>query len=151
MRYEAAPVLRKTKAAERRAEANAMQDAAKPQAPAPMGAALGMTQSRIQGTVGNEIPVAPVLERLKDGRFRLTVTWGPRGHLYVVKRTPSGASVLPPVKSSPKDGSTVATFLFPAEGLSAVDVYVLNQEAPDPASLPEGGDVPGVRRRVYPE
>lgn len=93
------------------------------------------------------------LEPLDEGgRSRLTVFWGPRGHLYVLQRTPSGTTRLSPQDSTPGQGGKTRTiFELTLGAKDALDVYVLAAPAVDPAALPETGAVQGERRRIYPE
>ena len=154
---------RKAKAQKTQAPAGVMAEGASVQAPAPATAGAMMADAKVAKAETDEVKgsalggaagihVAPILERLKDGRYRLIVTWGPGGHVYVLKRSNSAVSVLPPVKSAPeKSGSSSALFVFPLGDQDAVDLYVLAQTEEDPASLPETGNVPGYRRRVHPE
>jgi len=93
-----------------------------------------------------------ILEPLGGGRSRLTVFWGPRGYLYVLQRTPSGATGLSPRDSAPGEGGkTRSLFELTLGAKDALDVYVLAAPVAEPAVLPETGAVQGERRRVYPE
>jgi hypothetical protein len=158
---EAAPqfrAARKAKARETSAAAGVMAQPAEVQAPAPTSVGSVMADAKLAKGEADElegaapggaasIHAAPVLERLKDGWYRLRVTWGPGGHLYVLKRSGSAVSVLPPAATS----SSSALFLFPLGDQDVIDLYVLTQAVGDPASLPATGDVPGYRRRIHPE
>lgn len=97
-------------------------------------------------------PFACTLEHLPGGRARLKVTWGPRGYLYVLKRTTVGSTALSPRESiSGKPGMRTTLFELVLDEKDALDVYVLIEPVADPGSLPPGGAVQGERRRVYPE
>jgi hypothetical protein len=150
--FDAAVPARKAQAVQDQAAANALEETVKRQAPASLGAVKRSTEDQVQAVPTKPLQLAPVVERLAEGGFRLRVTWGPEGYLYVVKRTASGATLLPAAGALPvKGGATVSTFLFSPEDLVAVDVYLLKQEAAEPAALPASGPVPGIRRRVYPD
>lgn len=90
-----------------------------------------------------------VLERLAQGRMRLTVTWASGNHLYVLRRTDSHILVLAPSTTSPaKAGAIVSTFEFSLGTKDHVDLYLLPQPATDPESLPAEGVLEGYRKRV---
>ena len=92
------------------------------------------------------------LERLPGGLARLQVVWRQEGHLYVLKRGPSGALVLPAGESAPgPPGARTAVFEFSLTDQEQVDVYVLDTTVADPEALPAQGPVAGLRRRVFPE
>ncbi len=92
------------------------------------------------------LPAAPtwVWDEDASGHPRLTVRWGPGGHLYLVERDPGGTRVLAPVSSD--QGHSV----FAPSGAAPLDLYWLQAPVSDPARLPADGSVPGFRARVFP-
>ncbi len=97
-------------------------------------------------------PVPPpdcVLERLDNGRMRLTVTWASGHHLYVLRRGEAGIALLRPLISTPdRAGESLSTFEFPLGPKDHVDLYLLPEPASDPRALPAEGVLPGYRKRL---
>ena len=97
-------------------------------------------------------PFESTLEHLPSGQIRLQVIWGPRGYLYVLKRTPTGSTVLTAKSvASGKSGRRTTLFEMALNEKDALDVYVLIESVADPGSLPATGTIQGERRRVFPE
>jgi hypothetical protein len=97
-------------------------------------------------------PFRSTLERLPGGQARLKVTWGPRGQLYVLKRTTTATTVVSPREAiSGKPGMKTTLFELALGESDALDVYVLTETVVDPGSLSATGPIQGQRRRVYPE
>ena len=111
-----------------------------------------LAASRAKAGSGTSVPPpGHALERLDNGKTRLTVIWIPGSHLYVLRRSPSGVQLLAPLRTSPGliAGRTVSTFEFLAVPQDRVDLYLLPQPAPDPKGLPEEGPMAGYRKRVF--
>lgn len=97
-------------------------------------------------------PFESTLEHLPGGQVRLQVIWGPHGYLYVLKRTPTGSTLLTAkTVTSGQSGRRTARFEMALNEKDALDVYVLIESVADPGSLPATGTIQGERRRVYPE
>ena len=115
------------------------------------GAAKSEVSQRWKSAEVSGLQVAP-LEALPDGRVRLTVSWGRRGYLYVLKRSVSEIAVLRPlILTTAKTGTQRATFELTFGAQDLVDVYVLPAPTSDPAALPASAEVQGDWRRIYPE
>lgn len=84
------------------------------------------------------------------GTFRLNVQWGPGGHLYLLRRSASGVSVLVPAAASIRDGKHESVFTGALDAGTQLDLYLLPEASAAPASLPAEGPMPGFRRRVWP-
>jgi hypothetical protein len=117
---------------------------AKKQAPAPEASLSYDKAPRFQ--------ISSSLQRLDGGKARLTVAWGPAGHLYLLKRTAAGVAVMPPLHSaSGNSGAVTTTFVFTLEDKDILDLYLLANEEANPRSLPASGEVDGTWKRVFPE
>jgi hypothetical protein len=98
-----------------------------------------------------EVPIPATLERLPGGRAQLTVLAPGGRSLYVLRRTASGTTALPPAEAVPQGSGLVQSiFRFPLEPSDRVDLYVLPGPVPAPETLPEQGPVQGYRRRIQP-
>ncbi len=106
-----------------------------------------------QGVAGGAVgafkttrPAAPTWAWSQDasGHPRLTVSWGPGGHLYLLERSPEGTRVLAPVSEA--EGRSV----FAPTGTAPLDLYWLEGSVADPAALPAEGSVAGIRIRIQP-
>jgi hypothetical protein len=146
---QAIPAPAREKAEAKRA---AEPSAAPAPSPAPEGVAgaFAYSQATVQEASQKLTPPVWSLERAPPGAFRLSVRWGPGGHLYLLRREASGVSVLSPVSSATLDGKTESLFSGPLGAESALDLYLLPEAASVPASLPAGGPLPGFRARIWP-
>jgi hypothetical protein len=90
---------------------------------------------------------APVwtLETLPDGSTRVAVMVPQEAQVALLRRGSSGVEVL-----KPTPGSEPWRFQFRLAPGDALDLYVLNAPAADPARLPEAGSVDGFRARIHP-
>lgn len=128
--------------------AGAAMGAVADQAPAQPRAEANKAMRESQGLAffAQALPVAPtwIWDHDASGHPRLTVRWGPGGHLYLLERDPNGTRVLAPVSSA--QGHSV----FAPTGTVPLDLYWLHEPASDPASLPADGPVSGFRARISP-
>jgi len=122
-------------------------DASKAEGAARQTGAAEANRSPAGALVKKARPLSAVLERMDGGRYRLTVHWDPAGHLYVLKRTPSGT--IPLSTSTPGTGRDAA-FELSLDDHDALDVYLLRLPQEDPTSLPASQEVPGEWLRVFP-
>lgn len=118
------------------------------QAPAQPRAEAKKAMREVQGAslFAQALPSAPTWKWDHDtsGHPRLTVRWGPGGHLYLLERDPNGTRVLAPVSSA--QGHSV----FAPTGAAPLDLYWLQAPASEPVNLPADGAVPGFRARISP-
>lgn len=131
------------------APAEASLDAAMVQAPAERRESNKTAQGVAGGAVGAFMLArskAPTWTWDKDatGHPRLTVSWGPGGHLYLLERSVDGARVLGPTSES--EGRSV----FSPSGTLPLDLYWSNAPVSHPENLPAEGPVAGTRVRIQP-
>lgn len=79
-----------------------------------------------------------------SGHPRLTVTWGPGGHLYLLERGLDRTRVLAPISE------TGGRSVFAPTGTAPLDLYWSNAPVSHPEDLPAEGPVPGTRVRIQP-
>jgi hypothetical protein len=90
------------------------------------------------------------LDAAPAGTFRLTVRWGPGGHLYLLRRDASGVSVLAPTASPLQEGKRESRFTGALGTGSVLDLYLLPEASKTPEALPAEGALQGFRARVWP-
>ncbi|MDP2875768.1 MAG: hypothetical protein Q8O00_06250 [Holophaga sp.] len=89
-----------------------------------------------------------VMERLENGKVRLTVTRPSGDFLYLLKRTPAYTVSITPSKTIPSVDTTIDTFEFSLEAQDHLDLYLLTQPAADPRALPANNAVAGRWKRL---
>ena len=89
-----------------------------------------------------------VMERLENGKVRLTVTRSSGDFVYLLKRTPANTVSITPTKTIPSIGTTIDTFEFFLEAQDHLDLYLLTQPATDPRALPPNDAVAGRWKRL---
>lgn len=95
-------------------------------------------------------PFSHALQRLPDGRYRLTVTWEGDGHVYLVRRATAAASEIPATSTQAKARQRTAVFEFTLEPGQVLDLFLRAQPEPDPAALPPTEDGRGRWQRIVP-
>ncbi|HET6331554.1 MAG TPA: hypothetical protein VFF76_12265 [Holophagaceae bacterium] len=100
----------------------------------------------------SKVAAAPtwILEAAPAGSFRLKVSWGPEGHLYLLRRDASGVSTIKPEISSLQDGKMESLFTGAVGAGSALDLYLLPEESKVPETLPAEGPAQRFRHRIWP-
>lgn len=87
------------------------------------------------------------LEALPDGATRVRVAAAPEAHVALLRRNRSGAEALRPEPTEASGSWSFRVRLAPGD---ALDLYLLDAPAADPAQLPEAGPVDGFRVRIHP-
>lgn len=96
-------------------------------------------------------PFTHELRQLPKGRWRLDAAWPQGRALYLLKRSGQAVALLPPqAPPTARDGVLHARFEFALDAQDALDLYLLDQPATDPAALPAQGPVAGQRVRLFP-
>lgn len=96
-------------------------------------------------------PTAPIyaLERMENGKIRLSVTWATGYQLYAIKRSAVGPTVLRPITTATQAaGTTLDTFECTLGPDEHVDLYLVFKPVQDPKRLPADGPFEGFRTRV---
>lgn len=96
-------------------------------------------------------PTAPIyaLERLENGKIRLSVTWATGYQLYAIKRSAVGPTVLRPITTATQAaGTTLDTFEYTLGPDEHVDLYMVSKPVQDPKRLPADGPFEEFRTRV---
>jgi hypothetical protein len=93
----------------------------------------------------------PHLEQLSGDRYRLIVTWGPEGYLYLLKRSGSDVRAIPSISSTvTKSGGLKTVFEFSSDDQEVLDLYLLSQPVADPALIPPANEGEGHWQRILP-
>ncbi|HZU53416.1 MAG TPA: hypothetical protein VFF77_05950, partial [Holophagaceae bacterium] len=121
----------------------------------PPGQAGGAVASGLAYSIGVVVdapkrlaPPVWSLEAAPAGTFKLKVSWNPAGHLYLLRREASTVSVLAPTATSTSGGMNESLFTGSLGQGGVLDLYLLPEAAPAPASLPAEGPLPGFRARI---
>jgi hypothetical protein len=121
----------------------------------PPGQAGGAVASGLADSIGVVVdapkrlaPPVWSLEAAPAGTFKLKVSWNPAGHLYLLRREASTVSVLSPAATSTSGGMNESLFTGSLAQGGVLDLYLLPEAAPAPASLPAEGPLPGFRARI---
>lgn len=91
------------------------------------------------------------LQRLPDGRYRLTVNWEGDGHVYLLRRAGASVSEIAPTTSTVKAQRRTSVFEFALEPGQVLDLYLRPRSETDPATLPSSDDGEGQWQRIVPE
>lgn len=100
---------------------------------------------------GGPAAFSRTLERLPDGRYRLTVKWEGDGYIYLLRRADASVSEITPIESSVKARRRTAVFEFTLESGQVLDLHLRPRPEPDPAALPSSDDGQGQWERIVPE
>lgn len=104
---------------------------------------------RVATEVGAALAQAPVwtLETLPDGATRVMVAAPREAHVVLLRRSSSRVEVL---EHEPREASGPWLFRVRLAPGDALDLYLLDGAAVDPARLSETGPVDGFRARIHP-